>query len=296
LNDPTIDPERLAALMDGRLGAAERRAILSRLASADDETLGGFAGAVAVAGEVENGTAAPAPGGVSHLPPRWTRAAWVSAAAAVVAAVGIGGYAWRTSTDAAEDPTRFVEFIQGARLESPAMHLWTTRGGTAQSSARNEALAVRIGACITDLSLATSTGDSTAREIVASIIRTLSEVDGSTSAIAKYRRVEAELRAGERPREEQLRDAARSAAVATGQPATRAGAWVQAARVAAARRDRGFFAHEASRAVLDSIATVELPEPAAEAVVRVRREASDRDPDWPALHGALTELLGALVE
>jgi hypothetical protein len=296
LKDPMIDPERLAALIDGRLGAAERRAILNQLASADEETLAAFADAVAVRGELDDGTVVRAPDGAWHRRPRWTRAAWLSAAAAIVAAAGIGGYAWRTSIDTYEDPTRYSDFVQGAGLESPAMHLWTTRGGSAAPSARSEALAVRIGACITDLGLAARTGDAAAREIVASIIRTLSDVDGSTNAIAKYRRVEADLRAGARPGEDQLRDAARSAALAAGPSATRAGAWVQAARVAAARQDRAFFAHAASRAVLDSITRAQLPEPAQEAVVRVRGETSDRDPDWPALRGALTDLLGALSD
>lgn len=295
MNDPIIDPERLAALIDGKLGATERRALLSQLATADEQSLGTFADAVAVKGELENrSTTGESGGGFVH--PRWMRPAWLAAAAAVVAAVGVGSYAWRTDRERADDPSRFVDFVEGARLESPAMHLWTTRGGTAEPSARSEALAVRIGACITDLGLAARAGDSVAREIVASIIRTLGEVDGSTSAIAKYRQVEAQLSAGTRPRDEQLRDAARSAALAAGRSATRAGAWVEAARVAAWRRERSFFTNAASRAVLDSIARVELPESAQDAVGRVRDTASEADPNWPALQGALRDLLGALTE
>lgn len=296
MKDPIIDPERLAALIDGRLGRTERRALLSQLASAEDETLGAFADAAAVTGELEKGATGAEYRGLWYVHPRWTRAAWLSAAAAVVAAAGIGGYAWRTGAEAADDPTQFVQFVEGGTLESPAMHLWTTRSATGESRARREALAVRIGACITDLGLAATAGDSTAREIVGSIIRSLSAMDGGTSAIAKYRLVEADLRVGTRPREDRLRDAARSAALAAGPAATRAGAWVEAARVAAARRNQAFFTHAESRAILDSIAKVELPEPAKDAVVRVRGEASDADPDWPALHVALTDLLGALVE
>jgi len=294
LKDPIIDPERLAALIDGKLGNAERQAVLSRLASAGDETVGTFADAVAVKAELETRSTEGQLGG-KFVHSRWPRTAWLAAAAAVVAAAGVGSYAWRTGGQLTDDPTRFVDFVEGARLESPAMHFWATRGGTVASSARGEALAVRIGACITDLGLAARAGDPAAREIVASILRTLGEVDGSTSAIAKYRRLELQLSAGGRPREEQLRDAARSAALAAGPSATRAGAWVEAARVAAAHRDRSFFTHAASRAVLDSIANAELPEPAQDAVVRVRNGAGDADPDWAALSGALTELLGALA-
>ncbi len=288
MRDPNIDSERLAAFIDGKLGRAERQALLAQLASADDETLATFADALAVHGDLKHATPVRRPW--MH----WNRAAGLAAAAAVVAAVGVG-YVWRASRDLGDDPTRFVDFVEGATVGSPAMRLWTTRGGGSDQRVAGEALAIRIGASITDLSLTATARDTTARAIVASIISTLGQVDGSTNAIAKYRQLEGELRAGARPREGQLRDAARSAALAAGGPATSAGAWMQAARVAAAQHDRSFFTRAANRAVLDSIAKVDLPEPAQDAVTRVRDAASDADPDWAALEGALTDLLGTLA-
>src|SRR3712207_6846639 len=54
-------------------------------------------------------------------------------------------YAWRGRASAAEDPSRFVEFVGGRGLESPAMAIWTTRAAAPEPGVADEARAVRIG-------------------------------------------------------------------------------------------------------------------------------------------------------
>ena len=81
MKEPNIDSERLAALIDGKLGSAERQALLAQLASADDEMLATFADAVAVHGELR--TTAPVRARWMH----WNRAAGLAAAAAMLGAV-----------------------------------------------------------------------------------------------------------------------------------------------------------------------------------------------------------------
>lgn len=83
-----IDPERLAALLDGRLGDADAAVVRAQLADADDDTLSAYADAVAVSAELGE---AATPGVVSiesaRKARRWRTPAFAAAAAAAAVAV-----------------------------------------------------------------------------------------------------------------------------------------------------------------------------------------------------------------
>ncbi|HEV2148119.1 MAG TPA: hypothetical protein VGR37_12010, partial [Longimicrobiaceae bacterium] len=68
------------------------------------------------------------------------------------------------------------------------------------------------------------------------------------------------------------------------------GAWAEAARIAAARRDAEFFRPRESRAVLGRAG--ELPEPAGAALERIRRAVEgDGAPEWNSLERGISDLL-----
>ncbi|HEV7591175.1 MAG TPA: hypothetical protein VGO40_23895, partial [Longimicrobium sp.] len=163
MNGSPIDPERLGALLDGRLTGRERAELLARVA-ASDEGMEVFADALAVTDELEgeDRRAAEAAADPRVLPFRSPvrRPAWRPgprlALAASLAAVAVGVAAWGIGRRGAvsDDPGRYAALL--ARPGLPAG--WDAAPWTAARAA-GEALApraraVRVGARITDLETA----------------------------------------------------------------------------------------------------------------------------------------------
>jgi hypothetical protein len=101
-------------------------------------------------------------------------------------------------------------------------------------------------------------------------------------------------RAGEPPAE--LRERGRrSAARLAGEDGVALGAWAEAARLAAGRRDGGFFRARATRDALERFTgDAALPSAARPGLERIRAAlAASGPPDWRALEGEATRLLAA---
>src|SRR6476660_1609593 len=144
MNKQTIDPERLAAFLDGRLDAVARAAIVDELSQADPETLIAFGDAASIVREAAHTTARARP---------WSRRSVLVmttalAAAAAFAAVMLPRYLGRGAADR-ESAAQFVALLDSAsRRAEPGPALDVYRGRDVPSSPTGQA--VRLGAQITD--------------------------------------------------------------------------------------------------------------------------------------------------
>ena len=307
MNGSPIDPERLGALLDGRLTGRERAELLARLA-ASDEGLEVFADALAVADalEGEDRRAAEAAGAAEdpHVIPfrrPVRRAAWRPgprlALAASVAAVAVGAAAWGLAGGGSggDDPGRFAALL--ARPGLPAG--WEAAPWTAARAAGEtldpRARAVRVGARITDLEAAAAARDSLAVRRAAAevgvLLGALPAAGPASSVYGEIGRRAGEPAAALAPARERGR---RTAARLAGEEGVALGAWAEAARLAAGRRDDAFFHARATRGVLARTARDEaLPPDARAAAERIRAALAEPAPDWGALEREAARLLAA---
>lgn len=288
MTDPRLDPNELAALMEGRLGERERAALLARLAD-DDEAREVLAEAAVLAGEME----APGSGGAGSGTPviplrpgtparRWP---WL-AAAAVVAGLALGVLLWSGggAGDAVGRPLAMLEADAG-----PLPAGWDEAPWPATRSAvgplTEEARAGRLGARLVQLELAVAAGDPALSPLAAEIAALLEPVPAAGPVADRYRRIGGEggASAGD------LRDARRSVAELVERDALELGAWTAAARVAAYRGDAEFFR---DRGVLERAAASDALSPRVrEQVERVRGAVEGR---WGQLAEELARLMGVL--
>lgn len=330
MNEPEVDPRRLAALLDGRLDERERRALLDELAASDD-ALALYGDAAAVLREIESDTlpapgpegddatarhvvaskegqhttsppsARPARGGAHEASTTGRRrsfrtARWV-AVAATVAAVAVVPMLWQR-TQSGDGAPAYV-----AQLSTPDTGLplhwngtpWaTTRGPADPLPAR--ARGVRIGARLADLELLARARDARAAKVAAELAVLLDEVPGSGPAVAVLDTIRALAVAGAVVAPTLLATGHAAATAVAGTASVALGAWVEAARIAARQRDAAFFRRPASRAALArarSSPEVETTTPGlAERLGRL--PAPDDARGWQEIDRELTALLGAL--
>jgi hypothetical protein len=324
--------ERLATLIDGRLDERRREEVLAELAASRDE-LEAYADAVAITAELEasqqgvtsthaakpertpapihaaglEGTptrvtplpAAHAEGlktGVtpfrapasrkSRVPRRWL------ALAAVLAAVALAPWLWTRFAAERGDPARLVAGGLPAGWEASP---WGATRGAGDPLTR-DARAVRLGARLVDLDLAVRGRHPETAALASETAALLDGIGAATPAARIYREVA--RRAGEPATELEplLNEGREVVPFYAGEERVKLGSWVEAARIAAANRDRRFFASRATRSQLEQVARdSSLPASARLALLRVRTEVeSSRKLDWTALERDLTALLREL--
>lgn len=314
------DPERLAALLDGRLSGAERDELLARLAD-QDEDLALFAEAAAIQRELEaeDGVGADTPVHASAadaepadaepgvIPLRRPEAArrgvdrrWL-AVAAVVAGIALVPLAWRASQGGGvREPAQAVAMLGNSSAGLPVgwndNRPWSnTRGGADGLS--DEARAARVGAWIVNLELAVRTRDAEAtRQLVATIAAALTEANASGTYAASQFQALAD-RAGADPAEllPALHDASDAAADAVDEDRFALGAWAEAARFAAAGRDVAFFRDaRTGRTLSEAEELVGDDEQAGPALAAIRAALGAESTQWPELETGTNNLLGAL--
>lgn len=290
MTDPTsnpegVTPERLAALIDGRLDERERAEVLRELA-ADPELRAIYADAVAVARELEDGTGAAGAVLPFRRPPRprWWRNGTILAAAGLAAVALVPVIRWRTDTG----PAQLVASIstEGSIALPPAV--WPVVRST-DTPMTAHGRAVRLGARLADLELAIVAHDTGMRAVAASVAELLVAGPPVTGApVALYR----EIASGAPPAAlDARREAWLTVSELAGEEAARLGAWLEVARVAAARRDMRFFRTRETRRVLGGGAAARDEEERA-AIAWVRGAVGeDGAPQWAALEPALEEAL-----
>lgn len=283
MNDPAMDPQRIAAMLDGRLDAADRQRLIEELAASDD-ALGAYADAAAVlrelerdgvieprATDAESAATAPAPPfaaraqrpttvtplagapGRKRTTSRGRIVRWAALAAGIVVMIAAPVLWQRSRSDARipAEPGGVVSYVAFLAADARAAGLPPGWDGTPWGSTRGagdpltpEERGVRIGARLTDLELAAASGDSaSARAIAREVAALLEEVPGAGAAGSTYRAFAAS--AADR---QALARARRDAALVAGEDDVALGLWLETARVAAARRDTAYFRAPGSRA------------------------------------------------
>ena len=280
-----IDPERLAALIDGRLDPKARADVLEEL-DASPEAIEVFADAATVQCEMESSGKRKAA--------RWRRGPvfWAALAAALAFAV-VTPLVWRGSRARPVDPLELAMRLKGrvgsgfVLREGP----WdVTRGGGA-GAVTPTGVAVRVGARLVDLAVLAQAGDSAAAASVALEIGALlrgAPVAGvgemAFGNIATTRTAKGQLT--------QLPGAARAAEAAVDAEALRAGAWLEAAYLAAASGDEAFFGQPGAEAAIRELSSLTAQNGMASAAIstlraELRRVPVDRERLTAALHQAL---------
>ena len=301
MNQPGIDAEKLAALIDGRLDERERAQLLARLASSED-AVEVYADAAAAVRELESGEGKALPLSPVRRADRWRIPArrWL-AAAAILAGVAVGGpLLWmRQQPSGPDEPGRFIEPLirdpSGRGITLSDASPWSTVRGAGEPLTP-DARAARLGARIVDLELAVWSGDTASARLATEAAALLEGIPAGAPAATMYRVIAGRAGAPAEELEPLLERARGAASELAGGELVQLGAWTQAARIAAARRDADFFRARETRSMLEwASGQGSLPEAARGAVQRVRSDlASGGPPDWSSLEPDLTELLQVL--
>lgn len=281
------DPEKLAALLDARLSSSEREALLVRLAtSAEERELladTAFAmGEAAREGSPELGAA------TARARRRWWRhPGWLALAAGVAGIAAVSLIRSSTTADNA-DPVAII-----ARLSTPERGLppgwegqpWPTTRSAVDSIAPR-ALAVRAGARMVDLALALRSNDVRAVEIATDLRNFARLGTASAVAVSQYDSLLAALTpAFDGSRLTPLSErAARSLSGVLGEEDVTLGAWLEGARLAAARNDAAYFREAPPMTGLDAEERT--------AVDRIRALATSDPATWSDVGGVAAEVLG----
>jgi hypothetical protein len=136
MNKRTIDPERLAAFLDGRLDAAARAAVVEELSHADSETLIAFGDAASIVRESAQPTLSARP---------WSRrtvlvGTTVLAAAAVFAAVMLPRYLGRSDVDG-QTSAHYATLLDSVAVRAQPARVLVFRGAVGLSTPTGLAVA-----------------------------------------------------------------------------------------------------------------------------------------------------------
>lgn len=318
MSDHESDDERVAAFLDGRMDARRREEMMAHLTrSAEDREV--LARTAALLRQMEEADAAPgeapapaagpeaadpaAPEGVIPLDTRRTSRSdagvevrrtrgpvlrWM-ALAAVLACVALATGVLRPRSSAGEEPVRLA-----ARLEHGAEGLpprwteewpWTSARGDDPGGDR-VATSARAGAMLVDLAVAVEAGDPEATGVLADQIAARFDRQGGRSGALRAIADSAGASPG------RLRalvgEATERIEKRLDRDALRLGAWIEAARLAAARRDAAFFREGETRRRLDQAGRLTEADPA---VQEVRRSLAADPPPWEALASALDAMM-----
>ena len=292
-----IDPERMAALLDGRLNADERSRLLERVSESND-SIELLADATAIVYALDT-TA----GEISREPARgwthWRRPAW-RVAAGVVLAAGVSVPLWIRLHDA-----DFVDGSNALALLSVSIDRTTPRAGEPGRALRGQSetvtvngRAVRVGAQTIDLEIALRTGDTGAASATRNRIAALvADVPASAPLLTALQRAQAGTSRSDSPLP--ILAVRNDLGSLLGRDWVATGAFIQAARVAAVLEDRSFFRNSTSRSLMERIAdSPALDSTARQAAVRALASGWGRGTstvDWLALRRELGVLLDYLA-
>lgn len=286
----SVDPERLAALLDGRLDARARAELLAQIA-ASDEALGDLADAAGVLLELEKNGGGAASRGATVPRRRWPPSAWLAIAAVFVVAF-LAPWLALKSRPSSRAEARVVQLLSARQYPLPAAWAedpWPRTRGELPMSA--DARAVRLGAYLVDFESAQRAADRRAPIIAARIAGLLEELPAGAALSGPYRDA-----ASQKLDTAALRDARTAAVRAAGVTPSVLGIWVEEARLAAAARDSGYFrgadfgdAEEWMRRTRSATPTVT----AALARARLATRAT-AGIDWPSLQQSLTTVMSEL--
>lgn len=294
MSEQRTDPERLAALMDGRVDDAERAVLLAQLAS-DPDMLEIYADAVAAsAAEVPNPELTVSTTTIS--PRRQSPARWLALAAGIALLIGIPTLMRRPSGDTSTiatpgDPAQFVAMLasrnQGLPSDWNGAPWSATRSATVLASP--SARAIRVGARLIDLELSRRKPDSVSTLIAGELAALIGDLPGTAPITVTYLK----LATGQAVDSATFAATRTAATALAGAAGVDLGAWIESARIAATASDTAFFTRDGALAArLDRIS-----DPSAAAAIATIRSAlrAPSGVDFVAMRRALDELLRALA-
>jgi len=305
VKDSHIDPERLAALIDGKLSGAERDEVIEQLARSDEayEVFVDAAGIVRELGTEDQRTQIETRDIVPFRPPvAWWRRGSTRFLALAAGLVGIAAVSWtvmRRSTQANAASAWPVALLSDDVAGLPAAWndvAWSqTRASTEVLTA--DSRAARIGARLVDLDLSLRKPDQRAATFAEEIASLLDAIPGGAPSAAAYRSIAQRASQGSAPAPEEWADLRASAALVAGETSARLGAWTETARIAALTHDAAFFSSDTYRAELERALAAARTKPAAESLPARLRSSSIEGtgpPDWDARFADLTLLVRVL--
>jgi hypothetical protein len=273
LTDPQrIDPERLAALLDGKLSEHEATKLRAELATAGDDSIAAYADAVAIAAELGS---AGTP--VVELAQR-RRFRWQIPGALAAAAVALIVLNSRLGSGGSYQPAQLALALSASSSVN-AEPAWSATRGAGDQVATG-AQAVRLGALLTDLELASARSDTAAvRAQTAAVARLLQSLPGGAPIASSYEAVGTGSAQIPTPRER--RDLGKAALGLVSSSDASMGSVAEAIRVAALARDAAALEKLASSAKDvrgESVARVEGASQAADSLVALLK-ARPHSPD-----------------
>ena len=300
MNEPGIDAEKLAALIDGRLDERERAQLLARLASSED-AVEVYADAAAAIHELESENAKVLPlSSPARRAERWRLPAgrWLAAAsdpgrrcsrgaAALDAPAAVRTRAGPVHGSLIRDPS-------GSGITLSDASPWSTVRGAGEPLTPDRA--PLAGSQDRGTGARGVVGDTASARLAAEAAALLESIPAGAPAATMYRVIARRAGAPGDELEPLLEQARVAASELAGGELVQLGAWTQAARIAAARRDAEFFRARESLLVLEGRRDWRAcPKPRVAQLQRVRSNlASGGPPDWSALERQLTDLLGVL--
>ncbi len=277
-----IDPERLAALIDGRLSREEAATARAQLALADEAVQSAFADAVALSGEGQEGAVVPLE---TMRRRRWRRA--LPAIPMLAAAAAVFFFVKREAPNAGTYQPGMLVASLPASVSAPSTLPWTATRGSDGTPDRTTA--VRIGVLLVDLELGALRGD-TNMTAAYGLAALLEQTRGATAIANEFREyaTTAGRGADSLQRKRMGLDASRVADSAL----VSLGAYIEAARLAAASGDASFF--QGSRnSIPDAGSTLEAATQSQ--LARMRELTATRPVPLNDLAALLEQLLRALA-
>ena len=308
-NDP-VDPETLAALLDGKLSSEERARVLARLAKSERE-YEDLLETAAIVGELnanpsfESAATIPPVALVrdSLVPPSTRRRSWLRPALVgpiIVAASLALVVVLRTKTDSGPDASLFAVIESAAGTERVPAD-WPRTRGTSDNIAP-EALSFRLGAMFADLDLAIAGKDSASMRVISSDLADLAAtIPSAASTVVRARALAAGGLSGPMTSADERRKLADNLRTLNAKAAWfDLGAWAQAARHAAHAGRAEFFlpdgpAIAALNRVLGELETSPSSDAIVTAAVQRLRNAKPSSVRSPADVGVMSAVLDSTV-
>lgn len=290
MTDPTDDAERIAALLDGRLGARERAEVLARLGESD-AAFEAFVDAAAVLRESPEESVRPL-----TRPQRWRAPLLALAASLVIGAILVPFLRSRSSAFDGADPAQLSATLWASHDGLPPRWNgtpWTATRGSSESVAR-QAQPARLGARLLDLELAIDARDSTSSSIAREIASLVKRLPASAPLVVIYDRIGTTTDAREQAA---LLARVRETTIARGgRDIVELAAWTEALRIATRWRDTIRFRLIAQPRMIARAKLVlkEGLDPDASLAAVISANISAAPIDWDACETELTSLLATL--
>jgi hypothetical protein len=241
----SIDPETLAALLDGRLSTERASQVRSQLTSADRATVEAYMDAVAITDELGSdevvSTTQSSVRQLNTSPSHQRRRRWFGPSAIALAAAAAFVLMRTGKSDTQYAPAMYVAALSTQPAQPDPMLIAATRGDGAPIAEHTRA--IRVGMLLTRIEAGVQAG-SVVDDELAAITGLLQAIPGASALAGTF---ESFRRNPSTLRDKAQRWSAGQAALTTvGAEFALAGVYLESSLVASAAGDQSFFAHTAA--------------------------------------------------